>query len=52
MAITEVLALFWQFPHDQKRGTAMVLTILALGLAAGMALTPAFAFGPLPLLLT
>ena len=52
MAITDVLALFWQSLHNQKRGTSMIPVILALGLAAGMALTTAFAFGLLPLLLT
>jgi hypothetical protein len=51
MAITDVFALFWQSRHDQKRGTSMIPVILALGLAAGMALTTAFAFGLLPLLL-
>jgi len=51
MAITEFLALFWQFPHNQKRGTSMIPVILALGLATGMALTTAFAFGLLPLVL-
>jgi hypothetical protein len=52
MAITDVLALLWQSPHNQKRGTYMIPAILALGLATGMALTTAFAFGLLPLLLT
>jgi hypothetical protein len=51
MAITDFLALFWQFLHNQKRGTSMIPVILALGLATGMALTIAFAFGLLPLVL-
>jgi hypothetical protein len=51
-AVTDVLALPWQSPHNQQRGITMISVILALGLAAGMALTTAFAFGLLPLLLT
>ena len=49
MVVTDVLALFWQF--NEKRGTSMIPVILALGLATGMALTTAFAFGLLPLVL-
>ena len=51
MAITDVLELFWQSQHNQKRGTSMIPVILALGLAVGMAMTTAFAFGLLPLVL-
>jgi hypothetical protein len=46
-----LLALFWQSQHNQKRGTSMIPVILALGIAVGMALTTAFAFGLLPLIL-
>jgi hypothetical protein len=49
MVVTDVLALFWQF--NEKRGTSMIPVILTLGLVAGMALTTAFAFGLLPLVL-
>jgi hypothetical protein len=54
MAITEVLALLWQSPHNQKGSTAMKKTaaIFGLAFAAGMVLTTAFAFSLLPLLLT
>jgi hypothetical protein len=51
MAVTEVLALFWQSPDNQKRGTSMIPAIFFLGLATGIALTTAFALGLLPLLL-
>jgi hypothetical protein len=47
-----LLALFWQSPHNQKRGTAMTIpAILALAFAitTGVALTTAFGFGLLPL---
>jgi len=56
MAVTEVLALFWQSPHNQKWGTAMkkiaAILALAFALTIGMTLTTAFAFSLLPLLLT
>ena len=55
MAITDVLALFRQSPHSQKRDAAMkkisVIVALAFALTAGMALTTAFAFSLLPLVL-
>jgi hypothetical protein len=52
MVVTEVLALFWQ-PQHARRGV-IVMTIaailaLAFAITTGMALTTAFAFGPLPL---
>jgi hypothetical protein len=51
MAITDVLALFWQPQHNEKMDTSMIPAILALGLVTGMVLTTAFAFGLLPLVL-
>jgi len=50
LAITDVLGFSWQFLHNQKRGIAMIPAILAMAFV-GMALTTAFAFGLLPLLL-
>jgi len=53
MAITEVLALFWQSSDSRKRGTAMttgVILALAFAITTGVALTTAFAFGLLPLM--
>jgi hypothetical protein len=52
MVVTEVIALFWQ-PQHTRRGV-IVMTIaailaLAFAITTGMALTTAFAFGPLPL---
>jgi hypothetical protein len=54
MAVTEVLALFWQPHHNQKRNTAMKKTAAIVGVAftLGMVLTTAFAFSLLPLALT
>jgi hypothetical protein len=56
MAVTDVLALFWQISTPVKRGTAMkriaLILALAFAFATGMALTTAFAFGLLPLLLS
>jgi len=54
MAVTEVLALFWQPHHNQKRSTAMKKTAAIVGVAftVGMVLTTAFAFSLLPLALT
>jgi hypothetical protein len=52
MAITDVLALFWQSADTSKRVTAMTTSvILALGFAitTGMALATAFGSGLLPL---
>jgi len=51
MAITEVLASFYQSLQKQK-GHFHDTRNSGSGLAAGMALTTAFAFGLLPLLLT
>ena len=55
MAITDVLALFWQSPDSQKRDTAMkkiaAILALAFALTIGMTLTTAFAFSLLPLVL-
>jgi hypothetical protein len=48
MAVTDVLALFWQSPHNQKGATAMIPVILAVAFV-GMALTAAFASGLIPL---
>ncbi len=53
MAVTEVLALFWQSPPSKKRGAAMkkiaVILALAFAVTTGMALTTAFGFGLIPL---
>jgi hypothetical protein len=52
MAVTDVLALFWQSPHRSKRVTAMtkgVILALAFAITTGVALTTAFGFGLLPL---
>jgi hypothetical protein len=52
MAVTDLLALFWQSQHSYRRVIAMTIAaILALAFAitTGMALTTAFAFGLLPL---
>jgi hypothetical protein len=52
MVVTEVLALFWQ-PQHTRRGvivmTVAAILALAFAITTGMALTTAFAFGPLPL---
>ena len=49
MAVTDVLALFWQSSIAERRGTAMI-AVIAFALITGMVLTTAFAFGLLPLL--
>jgi hypothetical protein len=56
MAVTDVLPLFWQTEYQWRGEIAMkkIALILALAFAftTGMALTTAFAFGLIPLLLT
>jgi hypothetical protein len=53
MAVTEVLALFWQSRHRRRAEIAMkkiaVILALALAFTTGTALTAAFAFGLIPL---
>src|SRR6516162_390120 len=51
MAVTDFLALFWQFQHNQKKGDAMkkIIWALAFAITTGMALTTAFGFDLLPL---
>jgi hypothetical protein len=53
MAITDVLALFWQSRHSKKGALAMkkiaVILPLAFTLTTGVALTTAFGLGLIPL---
>ena len=52
MAVTDVLALFWQFAHYWRRVIVMTTAAnvaLAFAITTGMALTTAFGFGLLPL---